>query len=175
MPIHPEYLMTKAESNEPFADDAMVKILEQLLAEDADITARAVARLHPSLAAASSITRHPARMALLSKYREQQDMYRRWNGRVSRMSRTEQSVALAAKDARIAELEAAVQLLTASHVAMLRAVGELGGFSKWAKFYKDYSSVRDSLSALGALPNSTLRPLAPVPGPLDEAKSRTSI
>lgn len=167
--------MTKAENIEPFADDAMVKILEQLLAEDADITARAVARLHPSLAAASSITRHPARMALLSKYREQQDMYRRWKGRVSRMSGTEQSVALAAKDARIAELEAAVQLLTASHVAMLRAVGELGGFSKWTRFYKDYSSVRDSLGALRALPNSTLRPLAPASVPLGEAKGRTSI
>jgi hypothetical protein len=101
---------------------------------------RAVARLHPSPAAASSITRHPARMALLSKYQALQDEFRRWRGRVPRMSGTDRAAALAAKDARIAELEAAVQLLTASHVAMLRAVGELGGFSKWTKFYGDYSS-----------------------------------
>lgn len=167
--------MTKTKNNEPSADDTMVIILEQLLAEDADITARAVARLHPSLKAASSITRSPVRMDLLSKYQEQQGRYRRWKGRVPRMSGTEQSAALAARDARIAELEATVQLLTASHVAMLRTVGELGGFSKWTKFYEDYSAVRDSLDALGALPNSTVRPLVPSPVPSGEANSGTSI
>lgn len=167
--------MTKEENNERSADDAMVKVLEELLAEDADITARAVARLHPSLAAASSITRNPMRMALLSKYQEQQATYRRWKGRTSRMSGTEQSAALAERDARIAELEATVQLLTASHVAMLRAVGELGGFSKWTKFYGDYSSVRDKLSALGALPTSTVHPLAVPSVPSSKAESGSSI
>jgi 16S rRNA G527 N7-methylase RsmG len=150
--------MTKKENNDQLTDEAMVKVLEQLLAEDTDITARAVARLHPSLAAASSITRNPMRMALLSKYQEQLAERRRWRGRVSHMSGAEQSITLAAKDARIAELEATVQLLTGSHVAMLRAVGELGGFSKWAKFYADYSAVRDKLSSLGALPTSTVHP-----------------
>lgn len=111
--IHPGYLMTKKGHNNESTDDAMVKVLEQLLAEDTDITARAVARLHPSLAAASSITRNPTRMALLSKYREQQATYRRWKGRVSHLSGADQSTALAAKNARIAELEAKVQLLTA--------------------------------------------------------------
>jgi 16S rRNA G527 N7-methylase RsmG len=150
--------MTRIENSEPSADSTMVTILERLLAEDADITARAVARLHPVLSAASSITRNSARMALLSKYQEQQANYRRWSGRVARMSGSEQSAVLAAKDARIAELEAAVQLLTASHVAMLRAVGELGGFSKWAKFYDNYRSVRDQLGSLGALPSSAVHP-----------------
>jgi hypothetical protein len=153
--------MTRKENTDRSADDEMVDILKRLLEEDADITARAVARLHPSLAAASSITRNPARMALLAKYQEQQADYRRWNGRVRRMSGTEQSAVLAAKDARIVELEVAVQVLTASHVAMLRAVGEIGGFSKWAKFYENYSTVRDKLSALGALPTSTVQPFVP--------------
>ena len=153
--------MTKEENIERPEEDAMVQVLEQLLAEDVDITARAVARLHPSLKAASSITRSPRRMALLSKFQEQQARYRRWNGRVSRMSGTDQSAALASRDARIAELEAAVQLLTASHVAMLRAVGELGGFSKWTKFYGDYSSIRAKLSSLGALPVSAVHAIAP--------------
>ena len=152
--------MTKEENKERSVDDTMVKVLEQLLADDADITARAVARLHPSLAAASSITRNPMRMALLSKYQEQQATYRRWQSRTSRMSGTEQSAALAAKDARIAQLEATVQFLTASHAAMIRAVGELGGFSKWTKFYADYSSVRDKLITLGALPTSIVHTLA---------------
>lgn len=151
--------MTKEDNIERLEDDAMVKVLEELLAEDVDITARAVARLHPALKAASSITRSPMRMELLSKYKERQASYRRWNGRTKRMSGTEQSAVLAARDTRIAELEAAVQLLTASHVAMLRVVGELGGFSKWAKFYQNYSSVRDQLGSLGALPSSSVHPL----------------
>lgn len=153
--------MTKKENTEQYPDDAMVAILKQLLAEDADITARAVARLHPSLSAASSITRNPARVALLATYQEQQANYRRWRPRVSRMSKIDQSATLAAKDARIAELEASVQLLTASHIAMVRAVGELGGFSKWTKFYENYSSVRDQLNALGALPTSTVHVIGP--------------
>jgi hypothetical protein len=33
---------------------------------------------------------------------------------------------------------------------MLRAVGELGGFSKWAQFYGDYREARDKLTKLGA-------------------------
>lgn len=152
--------MTNEERTAQPGDDAMVQVLEKLLAEDVDITARAVARIHPSLKAASSITRSPMRMNLLTKYRERQAMYRRWNGRVSRMSGAEQSVALAAKDARIADLEETVQLLTASHVALLRVVGELGGFNRWTKFYEDYSSVRDRLAVLGALPSSTVHPLA---------------
>jgi hypothetical protein len=167
--------MTKEENTEQLEDEAMVKVLEQLLAEDVDITARAVARLHPSLKAASSITRSPGRMHLLSKYQEQQGRYRRWKGRVSRMSGTEQSAALAARDARIAELEATVQLLTASHVAMLRTVGELGGFSKWTKFYGNYKSVRDNLSALGALPNSTVRQLGPSSESSGEANNGISV
>lgn len=114
-------------------------------------------------------------MHLLATYQEQQGRYRRWKGRVPRISGTEQSAALAASDARIAELEATIQLLTASHVAMLRAVGELGGFSKWTKFYRDYSSVRDSLATLGALPNSTVRPLAPAAVASGDANDGTSI
>jgi hypothetical protein len=155
--------MTKEKNIEQPEDDAMVRVLEQLLAEDADITARAVARLHPSIKAASSITRSAIRMDLLSKYQEQQASYRRWNARTKRMSGTEQSAVLAARDSRIAELEEAVQLLTASHVAMLRVVGELGGFSKWVKFYGDYSYVRDKLDTLGALPSSSVHALASPP------------
>jgi hypothetical protein len=66
---------------------------------------------------------------------------------------------LADKDLRIAELEATVQLLTASHVAMLRAVGELGGFSKWARFYEPYRDARDKLAELGAIPEAAIVPM----------------
>jgi hypothetical protein len=140
-------------------DDQMREILETLLAEDEDITARAVARLHPSINAASSITRSESRSKLLAEYQQRQAEYRRWRGRVAKRSGADTAASLADKDIRIAELEATVQLLTASHLAMLRAVGELGGFSKWARFYEQYRDARDKLAELGAIPEATVSPM----------------
>ncbi|ANB72612.1 hypothetical protein AYM40_26820 [Paraburkholderia phytofirmans OLGA172] len=137
-------------------DEQMREILETLLADDGDITARAVARLHPSIKAASSITRSELRSRLLAEYQQRQSEYRRWRGRVAKRSGSDTATSLADKDIRIAELEATVQLLTASHLAMLRAVGELGGFSKWAKFYEQYREARDRLDKLGAVPAATV-------------------
>lgn len=141
------------------SDEQMREILDTLLADDEDITARAVARLHPSIKAASSITRSDARSRLLAEYQQRQSEYRRWRGRVAKRSGSDTAASLADKDIRIAELEATVQLLTASHVAMLRAVGELGGFSKWAKFYEHHRETRDKLTELGAVPAATVSPL----------------
>ncbi|WP_238537480.1 hypothetical protein, partial [Chromobacterium haemolyticum] len=67
-----------------FEDAEMKQILEVLLAKDEPITARAVARLHPKINAASTITRHPERSKLLEHYQERQEQYRRWSGRVSK-------------------------------------------------------------------------------------------
>jgi len=140
-------------------DEQMREILETLLADDEDITARAVARLHPSIKAASSITRSESRSRLLAEYQQRQSEYRRWRGRVAKRSGADTAASLADKDIRIAELEATVQLLTASHLALLRAVGELGGFSKWAQFYENHREVRDKLTELGAVPAATVSPL----------------
>ncbi len=79
---------------------------------------------------------------------------------------------LADKDLRIAELEATVQLLTASHLAMLRAVGELGGFSKWARFYEQYRDARDKLAELGALPEAAIVAMPENPKHRNEARRR---
>jgi hypothetical protein len=147
------------ETTPPSDDDQMREILETLLADDEDITARAVARRHPSINAASSITRSEARSRLLSGYQQRQAEYRRWHGRVAKRSGADTAASLADKDIRIAELEATVQLLTASHLAMLRAVGELGGFSKWARFYEEYRDARDKLIDLGAVPTATVAQL----------------
>ena len=42
-----------------------------------------------------------------------------------------------------------------------RAVGELGGFSKWAKFYEPYREARDKFGELGALPEATVSAMPP--------------
>ncbi|MEQ1597195.1 MAG: hypothetical protein ABL985_19105 [Casimicrobium sp.] len=140
------------------SDDVMAKVLDQLLAEDTDITARAVVRAHPAINAASSITRSPNRRALLEKYQLRQVEFRRWRDRAAHRSGDDLALSLANKDARIADLEASVQLLTASHVAMLRAVGEMGGFRLWSKFYSDFREAQDKLDALGAIPEAVASP-----------------
>lgn len=141
------------------SDPEMHRVLEDLLSRDEDITARAVARLHPRINAASSITRSVERSRMLVKYQERQAEFRRWRGRPGKLSADASASALADRDLRIAELESQVALLTASHVAMIRAVGELGGFSKWAQFYELYACSRDQLAQLGALPVATVESL----------------
>ena len=142
----------KARSYDPY----MERILQDMIERDEDITARAVARLHPRIKAASSVTRNPERSALLARYQKKQDEYRNWRHRLSKRSRDSAALDLAGKDLLIKELELQVEILTASHVAMLRAVGELGGFSKWAQFFESYKEIRDTLTKLGAVPDAEI-------------------
>lgn len=138
-------------------DIEMRQVLDDLLARDEDITARAVARLHPRISAASSITRSAERSRLLEQYQQRQMEFRRWRGRSGKLSGAAAAGALAERDLRITELESQVALLTASHVAMIRAVGELGGFSKWSQFYESFQASRDKLVQLGALPSAEMK------------------
>lgn len=148
-------------------DPEMVEILEKMLANDENITARAVVRIHSSIKAASSITRSQARSKLLAQYQKRQSEYRRWRGRVGKQSSVNMATTLEQKEHRIAELEENVQILAASHLAMIRTVGAMGGFSKWAQFYEEYRDVRDKLTRLGAMPEND----TPFPG---EPALRTS-
>lgn len=144
--------MTKCAKTIVDADEPMLRILESLLERDVDITARAVARLHPSLKAASSITRSESRSALVAQYRHRQNEFRRWRGRAGKRSGDKNAAALVDKQTRNDQMEAMVALLTASHVALLRSLGELGGFAKWAAFYERFREARDALQEMGAIP-----------------------
>lgn len=137
-----------------FEDAEMERILESLLSTDTPITARTVAKLHPKLNAASSITRHPERNKLLATYQTRQKEYRQWSSRSPKYSKAAIATMLADKDLKIKELERQIAFLTASHVAMIRAVGELGGFSKWAQFFESYNEIQVELMRLGAMPNA---------------------
>lgn len=147
--------MTK-QKDVPFEDTEMESILESLLSTDTPITARTVAKLHPKLNAASSITRHPERNKLLATYQTRQKEYRQWSSRSPKYSKAAIATMLADKDLKIKELEQQIAYLTASHVAMIRAVGELGGFSKWAQFFKNYSEIQNELEKRGAIPNADI-------------------
>jgi hypothetical protein len=144
--------MTKSATKTVDVDDSMLRILESLLERDVDITARAVARLHPSLKAASSITRSESRSTLVAQYRHRQIEFRRWRGRVGKRAGDQNAAALVDKQSRIEQMEAMVALLTASHVALLRSLGELGGFAKWAAFYERFREARGALQKVGAIP-----------------------
>lgn len=140
------------------ADPEMELILERMLEDDETITARAVARRHPAIKHASSITRIPVRADLLAHYQERQKQFREWRHRAPKRSRDQLAAQLARKDSRIAELERQVEILRVSHMAMIRTVGELGGITKLLKLYEGYREVRDELDRLGVLPHGEMKP-----------------
>lgn len=149
----------KNENPDPSAreyEDVVKTILEDLISINQDITAREVARRHPSLKAASSITRDPTRRAMLTEYQQRQKELRQWLTRTQKTSAASVERILTDRDARIAELERQVDVLVASHVAMLRAVGEMGGFSQWARFFEKTSCVRTMLTEMGAMPTGEI-------------------
>lgn len=139
--------------NDTQEDNEMIRILEGLLERDEDITARAVARLHPQIRHASSVTRSKTRADLLAQYQQKQKDIRNLLKRNKKRSQEKIAEDIAKKDQRIAELEEQVEVLTASHIAMIRVVGELGGMSKWLQFFESYKDIRDSLQKLGAAPS----------------------
>jgi hypothetical protein len=152
--------MTSYESQQKLSNEAdpeMTRILEEMLEADETITARAVARKHPSIKHASSVTRHPARSALLTHFQSQQVQYRTWQARKPKRSREQLAAQLAQKDSRIAELEHQVEILRVHNLAMIRTVGELGGISKLLKLYDGYRNVRNELNRLGVLPQGEVR------------------
>lgn len=132
----------------------LIAILESLLARDEDVTARAAARLHPSIREASSLIRNPERRALLDQYQEKQKGLRTAVRRVAHSGTTEAAIKLKASADRVQELEANEAARVASHVAMIRAMAELGGTAKLQSFYSNYSEIRDALAREGSLPHS---------------------
>jgi len=154
--------MRFCETPQGLADDTdteMVRILDEMLEADERITARAVARKHPSIRHASSITRSPSRSELLTRYQEQQRQLRSWQARMPKRSRDQVAAQLAQKDSRIAELERQIEILRVSHLAMIRTVGELGGIGKLLKLYEGCQAIRRELGKLGVLPQAEVKPM----------------
>lgn len=136
---------------EAAVDTDMLHVLETMLENDETITARAVARNHPRLKQASSITRSDSRSRLLADFQDKQRQFRTWRSVAPKRSREQLAAQLAQKDSRIAELERQVDILRVSHIAMMRSVGELGGTGKLLKLYEEYREVRGELQRLGLL------------------------
>lgn len=140
-------------------ESELVRILEAMLNDDTTISARAVANRHTQIKSASSFTRHPDRQALISKYQERQSQHRTWQKRLQKTSSEKANQLLATKDELICELEMKNRLLITSHIAMLKAVGEMGGFAKWSELFKDFQQVRRLLHEMNAMPNADVHQL----------------
>lgn len=146
-------------------DRSFVAVLEKMLETNETITARAVAsRLEGSgLGHASSITRDGWRNNLLNQYKSRQDDLRNLMERADHSSKTNLIVRLEKANARIAELEAKVDLLTASHRAMIHAVGEVGGMRAWSRFFDGYKEILDRLHQIDAMPKPAKASVIPFP------------
>jgi hypothetical protein len=145
---------SKVVNREASEDAEMIDILEEMLLADATITARAVAKRHPSIQHASSITRHAGRSELLSKFRALQTERRGWVERMQKSSRNNIATTLAEKDQRIGDLQRQVEILKSALLAMFRVVGELGGMARFVTFYEDYREIREEMKRMGVMPKT---------------------
>lgn len=127
-------------------------VLEGLLERNEDVSARAIARLHPSVKDPSGFIRHAERRALIEQYQARQAELRAAVGKVRRSSTTAAAAKLQATNERIRELEESEAARVASHVAMIYVVAEMGGTAKLLQFYKRFAPIRDALARDGALP-----------------------
>jgi hypothetical protein len=118
-------------------DEEMLSILEELLEKDITITAREIARRHSAFNHAASITRNSNRQQLLHEFQEKQTLVRKLTHSAKKIAKSALIADIAEKDRKITQLEEQVQILTASHIAMLRAVGQVGGMEAWSNFFKN--------------------------------------
>ena len=138
-------------------EDRLEPILQALLSTNEDITARCVSR--KMSVAPTTITRVPARMALVERYREDQNRLRRIAASADKGSKENLIKKLAERDRQIEHLERKVQVLTASHRAMLLAIGEAGGLAAWHRFFEKYETIRSELQIMNAVPAAEIRQL----------------
>lgn len=130
-------------------------VLEQMLLDNEDITARGVVR-KGVFKNATDITRDEARRSLLQQYQARQAVLRIIMEKADKHSKTNLSAQIAKKDEQIAVLIRQREILIASHRAMILAVGELGGMSAWRKFYEQYQDIVDEMRKLDAMPTAEI-------------------
>ena len=140
----------------PRVDDdnaELAGVLDSLLASDVDITAREVARWHPSLRSATAFTRDTDRMKLIELAQARQAQLRTTlNPHVQRA----QSLAsrLDDKTLDVVKLENQVKTLVASHAACIQAVMAAGGMAALHRYWKEYKVIGESLRDLSAYPEA---------------------
>jgi len=134
--------------------DELSRILEEMVAENHEITARAVVRHSAGVFRhASDVTRHPLRKKLLTDFASRQTVIRQAIETSARKSKQALEQALARKQRQIDELTAQRDQLVASHRAAILAVTEIGGYPTWLRFFEGYDDIVRNLRMIGALPS----------------------
>lgn len=140
------------------------EILEAMLLDDVDVTARGVTRRAGSpFRHASDITRVAERKRLLDSYRERQAKLRTVMERADKQSKTNLVSRIAKLEDDKSAVEAERDVLIASHKAMLLAIGEMGGMTAWKQFFTAWEATCESLSRMGALSSADVQPLPSKP------------
>lgn len=148
---------TRKRSTSRDLDQSIKQVCQDLVDTDQVVTAREVARRVG--VSASSITRDPLRKASIEAAQAKQAELRTWRKRQAKQSRDRDAESLAEKDLRIAELERRIDLLTASHKAMVLAIGEFGGTAGWQRFFPHWQQVEEMLRDMGAMPSADVYPI----------------
>ena len=151
------------------ADQSLLATLQEMLDDDETVTARGAVRRMGGVESASSLTRDTWRAGVIADFQAQQQRLRRQIAKTDRNSPSQVAAALAREKEKTADLERKVALLTASHLAVIRAVGELGGMRAWARFFTGYGAAVGGLRELGAMPEADvtrLEPGSPRPKPV---------
>lgn len=141
----------------PLADadnSELLQILEQLLHENVDISAREVIRRHSTLKHATAITRNEARTQLVAEWKDLQTLARSIAVDPAPAKGPSLGQQLDESKVRIKQLEGQVRALVASHAACVRAVYKHGGARSLQKFWTEYDQIGQTLRELGAVPES---------------------
>lgn len=139
---------------------ALERLLEAMLVENENITARGVTRRSGSpFKHASDITRNRDRAALVESYREKQAGLRALSEKFDKQSRSNLTRRIAELEEKLAATRTQRDTLIASHRAMLLAVGEMGGIAAWKRFFDQWRDAKESLHKMGAMPKADVRTL----------------
>lgn len=140
-------------------DVKLLEVLEQMLTDNEGISLRSVLRHLEGIGQPSSISRDEWRSRVLQSFQKRQDGLRTLMEKADKSSKTNLSIQLEKAKHRIAELEQRVETLTASHKAMILAVGQIGGMSAWKAFYGTYEAILDDIRKMGAMPSAEVAKL----------------
>ncbi|NFV79872.1 hypothetical protein [Magnetospirillum aberrantis] len=140
-------------------DIDLVSALEKMLENNQSISLRSVISQLDGIGQPSSISRDEWRNSILQSYQHRQREVRALMERADKTSKANVLGQLQKAKKRISELEAQVEALTASHKALIQAVGQVGGMSAWKAFYDRYQTVVDDLNRQAASPMAEVVPL----------------
>lgn len=129
-------------------------VLAKLLEEDVDITAREVARRHPSIKTVTAFTRNEARAQVIADAQRRQREVRAVAIGSHRQRAASLGEQLERRGAKVLELESTVDALVASHVACVRAVLRQGGMPALERFWRDYKKIGDAVRSAHAMPET---------------------